>query len=49
MKIGNWTFNIWKSHGFAFLFHYQGKWNEGTQKRLYFLWWEINANEEVKD
>ena len=44
MKIGNWNIQIWRSHGFSFLFHYQGKWNNGTQKRLYVLWWEINAD-----
>ena len=31
----------------VFLFHYQGKWNDGTQKRLYVLWWEINADSTV--
>ncbi len=40
--IGKWNVNIWKTHGFTFLFHYEWKWNDGTQKRLYILWWEIN-------
>ena len=47
MKIGKWNIQIWRSHGFSFLFHYQGKWNDGTQKRLYVLWWEINADSTV--
>lgn len=34
MRIGNWNINIWKSHGFSFLFHYQGKWNSGAEKRI---------------
>ena len=42
MKIGNWTINIWKTDGFSFLFRYEWKWNDGTEKRLYLLWWEIN-------
>jgi hypothetical protein len=42
MKINNWNVNIWRSHGFTFLFHYEWKWNSGTQKRLYILFWEIN-------
>lgn len=42
VKIGNWELNIWRNHGFAFLFHYEGNWNSGTQKRLYILFWEIN-------
>lgn len=37
-----WKWQVWKGHGFAFLFHYQGGWNDGTEKRLYILWWEIN-------
>ena len=49
MRIGNWNIQIWKSHGFSFLFHYQGKWNSGTEKRLYILWWEINAVNQNKD
>lgn len=48
MEIGKWTINIWKSNGFSFLFHYQGGWNDGTQKRLYTLWWEINADCSVE-
>ena len=37
-----WVWNIWKSGGFAFLFHYEGNWNQGTERRLYILWWEFN-------
>jgi len=43
-KIGKWHVQAWRSNGFSFLFHYQGRWNKGTQKRLYVLWWEINAD-----
>jgi len=44
MNLGKWNIHIWRSNGFAFLWHYQGGWNNGTQKRLYVLWWEINAD-----
>jgi len=47
--LGNWTINIWKTHGFSFLFHYEWKWNSGTEKRLYLLWWEINISKEEED
>lgn len=46
MTIGKWNIAIWKANGFSLLFHYQGKWNDGTEKRLYILWWEINAVKE---
>ena len=46
MKIKNWNVNIWKSYGFSFLFHYEWKWNEGSERRLYILWWEINFSKE---
>jgi len=46
MKIGQWTVCIWKTKGFSFLFHYEWKWNNGNEKRLYFLWWEINISKE---
>jgi hypothetical protein len=46
MKIKNWNVNIWKSNGFSFLFHYEWKWNEGDERRLYVLWWEINFSKE---
>ena len=42
MKIKGWEIYCWKSNGFAFLFHYQGNWNNGDEKRLYFLKWELN-------
>ena len=46
MKIKNWNVNIWKSNGFSFLFHYEWKWNEGDERRLYILWWEINFSKD---
>jgi hypothetical protein len=49
MKIGNWYFNIWKTHGFSFLFHYEWKWNDGTQKRFYFLFWELNIEKDIEE
>lgn len=49
MKIGDWYFNIWKTHGFSFLFHYEWKWNDGTQKRFYFLFWELNIEKDIED
>ncbi len=39
--LSKWNVGIWKSGGFA-IFHYEWKWNDGTQKRLYFLLWEFN-------
>lgn len=35
---------IWRSHGFCLGLHYQGRWNNGTEKRIYVLWWEINID-----
>jgi hypothetical protein len=48
MKIKNWNVNIWKSYGFSFLFHYEWKWNEGSERRLYILWWEINFKKDLE-
>lgn len=41
-----WNVGLWKSQGFCFLFHYQGKWNGGSEKRLYFLFWELNFRKD---
>ena len=46
MRIGKWHVQIWRAHGFTFLIKYEGGWNDGTQKRLYFLFWEINFNKD---
>lgn len=47
MKIKGWIVNIWRVHGFTFLFRYEGGWNDGNQKRLYILFWEINLEKNV--
>jgi hypothetical protein len=46
MKIFGWNIAIWYTSGFSFIYRYEGKWNDGTEKRLYILWWEINM---IKD
>lgn len=48
MKVGNWRIDIWRSKGFAFLFSYEWSWNNGDQKRLYLLFWEVNFNYEPR-
>lgn len=42
MTFFGWKVEISRSLRFHF-FTYQGKWNHGTHKRLYILWWELTA------
>lgn len=44
MRIGKWKVQIWPSGGFALLFHWELNWNDGDEKRIYFLKWEINIS-----